>query len=117
MKKVLLYIWCLPQNLLGLIVSLFVRKHYHGKHETANVYIVPHFSYGFSLGEYIVSWSESAVPHEYGHTRQSHILGWLYLLVIALPSMIWCLVIHKTIAKKKPYSWFYTEKWADKLAK
>lgn len=38
MKKIILYIWCLPQNLLGLVVSLFLKKYYHGKHETAKVY-------------------------------------------------------------------------------
>ena len=54
--------------------------------------------------------------HEYGHCRQSEYLGWLYLIVIGIPSLIWCLCYN---AEKrgglKDYYKFYTEAWADKL--
>jgi hypothetical protein len=47
-----------------------------------------------SLGQYIFIFSDYGkdemriIKHEYGHTRQSHILGPLYLLVVGVPSII-----------------------------
>ena len=54
------------------------------------------------------------VKHELGHTIQSKILGPLYLIVIGIPSIIWA-ATHRAIAPNKPYDWFYTEAWANKL--
>lgn len=34
--------------------------------------------------------SEKTIKHEYGHQLQSYILGPLYLLIIGLPSGLWC---------------------------
>ena len=58
--------------------------------------------------------TDTTVRHEWGHTRQSLILGPLYLIVIGIPSIIWA-AIHRAIAPNKPYDWFYTEAWANKL--
>ena len=68
---------------------------------------------------------EETIKHEYGHQLQSYILGPLFLLVIGLPSGLWCWFIQDLINKKrkkknKPeldYYWFYTESWANKLGK
>lgn len=78
-----------------------------------------------SLGEYVFLCPDhygniKVLRHEKGHTKQSRILGWLYLPLIALPSLIWAWIYSKNEAyfKEKGVSYysFYTEKWADKLA-
>jgi hypothetical protein len=56
------------------------------------------------------------VKHELGHTRQSMLLGPLYLLLVGLPSLLWAIMKSLGFFKKRPYSWLYTEKWADRLA-
>lgn len=43
---------------------------------------------GITLGNYIIVNNIKHLRHELGHTRQSKILGPLYLLVIGLPSLI-----------------------------
>ena len=70
---------------------------------------------GISLGKYIIVnqfCGKDTVKHEYGHSIQSKYLGWLYLLVIGLQSLL-----HAALCKCKNHSyndmWF--EKWADKL--
>ena len=52
---------------------------------------------GVSLGSFIFVngnrpevWTKDARVHEYGHTIQSLIFGPLYLVIIALPSIVWC---------------------------
>lgn len=126
MKKVLIEIifwtWCLPQTLVGLIVKLIFRGKinwwlpYNYKH-LVTVYESKTLPGAISLGKYIIlgpnNRNELNVKHEKGHQKQSFILGPLYLLIIGLPSLIWCWIIHPLT--KKSYYWFYTEKWADKL--
>ena len=59
---------------------------------------------------------EEVVKHEQGHTKQSYILGWLYLLVIGLPSLIWANCFGKFRRKYGiSYYAFYTEKTANIL--
>ena len=53
------------------------------------------------------------VRHEYGHCRQSRILGPFYLLVIGLPSLLWAL--WWTPGRSVGYYSFYTERLADRL--
>lgn len=36
----------------------------------------------------IAQHSDSTIKHEYGHTIQSKYLGWLYLIIIGLPSIV-----------------------------
>ena len=74
---------------------------------------------GISLGRYIIVNQfarDKTIYHELGHCRQSMYLGWLYLIVIGIPSIVWAGLYGKVI---KPttngYYKFYTEKWADKL--
>jgi hypothetical protein len=59
----------------------------------------------------------NVIAHERGHFLQSLVLGPLYWIIIAIPSItragIWNyrLMNGKSV---KPYGSFYTEKWADK---
>ena len=75
---------------------------------------------GMSLGKYIFVPKKGVdmdlVKHEYGHTIQSKYLGWFYLLVIGLPSLIWAWCFEEYRRKTNTsYYWFYTERWANKL--
>lgn len=62
----------------------------------------------------IAQHSDKTIKHEYGHTIQSKYLGWLYLIIVGLSSIIWAF-IHSNFKTGKPYDWWFTEKWADKL--
>jgi len=65
-------------------------------------------------------WFTSVKSHEYGHTIQSLILGPLYLLIIGIPSMIWCnnpKYIKLREEKGISYYDFYPEKWANLFGK
>ena len=110
MKNILLYLWQLPQNLLGLLVIKFSRA----KKDFAGVYST-NYEFGVSLGKYIIvnqycSWK--TVMHERGHQKQSLYLGPLYLVIIGIPSGIGNL-LHRVFQfnyYRQPW-----EVWADKL--
>lgn len=120
-QAILLYVWQLPQNLLGLLF-LLVLCPVEEVRDTgyAKVYRSHRMSGGISLGQYafvsmVSAMDEKAIMHEgVGHPRQSRMLGPLYLLVIGLLSLLWARLGDR-IAPGKSYYWFYTEKWADRL--
>lgn len=118
MKDILLYLWQLPQNLVGLLLRL-IYKGTDSEYEGAKVRRSKKMLGGISLGRYIIvgRWaSRNTVMHEYGHCRQSLFLGWLYLPVIGLPSIIWAGLYGRAIKRtENGYYRFYTERWADKL--
>lgn len=112
-KKILVWIWCFPQMFVGFLIAKFGRLE-----KVDGVYIWR--KNGLSLGEYIFVRKNSKkeyILHEKGHTKQSYILGWLYLIVIGIPSIVWNICFEGYRRKKGvSYYSFYTEKWADKLA-
>lgn len=130
MKKFLFYLvqftWGLPQNLVGLIAFLVMGKKYkHDRFCNAFVtYVETDKPFGgISLGIFIFvnakrseGWLEDTRIHEYGHTIQSIVLGPIWVLVIALPSLIWC--NFKPICKYRKehdvsYYTLYCEGWAN----
>lgn len=130
-KEVLLWIWQFPQNLLGLLVCWIysggAKNVTHGLMKGGiEVLYSSSMSGGISLGKYIVlpykyatskaQYVKNTHKHEWGHTRQSLYLGWLYLLVIGLPSICWA-GLHTYCDKfsKVSYYKFYSEAWADRL--
>lgn len=113
--------WCLPQNIVALILRLFVKVDSKYEYGNAIVYRTNLKCGSISLGKRIFLckshwYSNETTKHEYGHTIQSLILGWLYLIVIGLPSLIWA-GCFKWYRKKYNVSYYslYCEKWADKL--
>ena len=73
-----------------------------------------------SLGDYLFvnpMSSQKSIQHEYGHSKQSNILGPLYLIVIGTPSLLHNIVdyVCSKIGIKWNYYSFYTESWANKL--
>ena len=118
MKYLISYLWQLPQHLIALLLRLI----YKGNDSEYNGCIVRRSVYlrgGISLGKYIIvnQWfKEIDIKHEYGHSVQSRYLGWLYLLVIGLPSLLWAMMYGRAVRLSyNGYYKFYTEKWADKL--
>lgn len=120
MIKLLLYVWQLPQEIIGYFLVLIL-KGKQSKCGIIGIYTVPNlFHSGISLGDYIIfdsriELSEIDVLHEYGHQLQSRMLGPLYLLIVGIPSLIGN--IYSRI-KKKDNKWYYSrfpENWADKL--
>ena len=120
MKGVLSYIWQLPQNIVGLLFYLcLLPVEYITESNYCKVYKSSRMSGGITLGRYVFlsrlsAYDTKTIRHEsIGHGRQSLYLGPLYLIVIGIPSLIWAGIFRLT---GKDYYWFYTERWADKLA-
>lgn len=116
---IVMFVWQLPQNLLGLLFLAFLHP---CKIVRTEDYAVVRTSRkmrgGISLGHYVFlslyQCTGITINHELGHCRQSMMLGPLYLLVIGLPSIIWAWLGDR-IAPDRSYYWFYTERWADRL--
>ena len=118
MKKILhffIFIWTLPQNLVGLTLIIMYGLSFKTKYKSA--YIYDKFpAAGISLGYFILfddyehTVNEADIKHEYGHFIQNLLLGPLYLLVIGAFSEL-----NYRFKFSKSYYDFWTEKWADKL--
>lgn len=89
------------------------------KAKKADGYYTWGYNSGISLGDYIIvprGANENYINHERGHTKQSYMLGWLYLFVIGIPSIVWNVCFREYRRKHNvSYYSFYTEAWADKL--
>lgn len=117
--------WGLPVNLVGGLMFLYFTKikGYRWQHfGYSKIVYMPWNGGGLSMGLFIFikdnhkdkKWTYNCRIHEYGHTWQCLLLGPLYYLVIALPSVIWCNCFKGYRQKKQvPYSAVYCEKWAD----
>lgn len=117
--QILLYIWQLPQNILGLILRVFWKLDNTVLYKDKTVRVCKGFPGNISLGDTVIVYKYpynkatwNTIKHEWGHTRQSLYLGPLYLIVIGIPSFLWACT-YKWL--KKDYYWFYTESWANKL--
>ena len=121
-------IWELPQNILGIIVWLVLRRKVTKTEIKSNRYFIHTPNFGISLGSFIF-WSNSDsaiilinnnnIQHEFGHSIQSLIFGPLYLLVIGLPSITRVIYgsIYFIIHRREWGDYYegYPENWADNL--
>lgn len=119
--------WCLPQTLVGFLL----KKALKSKIKTEESYKLGtdvcwiDWDYGVSLGKYILvstgyqkydgDGGLNTKNHEYGHVKQSLILGWLYLIVVGIPSMIFNLISQVSEKFFKNYYNRFPENWADHL--
>lgn len=129
-KRALLLIWELPQNIIGALLFIFFAvfsdsvilddddslEMYSTLMRGAislGVFRVYAYKYLGNGARYV----ELVRKHEKGHRKQSMMLGPLYLIVIGLPSLIWA-ALHSSVRRLRTvdYYSFYTEKWADRLA-
>jgi hypothetical protein len=115
-KAILLYIWQLPQNIIGFLLVQLLPVAWVDEIDDVNVYKTS-MLFGVSLGNYILTWSLShqAVMHEYGHSRQSKLLGPLYLLFIGLPSLTMNILSRLAVISPLLYYQRWPESWADEL--
>lgn len=117
--NIILYIWQLPQNLLGLLLVAILKPEDSYELEGVRLCYASRMRGGISLGRYILirsrmkDFTGNTERHELGHAKQSKILGWLYLPVIGLPSLIWAAAFRP--GNGRSYYDFYTERWADRL--
>ena len=130
MGLVLLKFWQLPQSVIGTIVQ-YVYMHLKGDNIQVGVPLMKKYpNYliavvlssrmhgGISLGYTITlphSYSYTTLFHEKGHCLQSVLLGWFYLPIIGIPSILWA-SWHTLTKSKRDYYSFFTERWANKLA-
>ena len=120
--------WGIVQNIVGLAFFLvnIRKKHYRFNGAVVTEWNYPRGSLGMGMFIFVSVSKKSpdairkVALHEYGHTLQSIILGPLYLIVIGLPSLLWCsLPCFANYRRKHNISYyrFYTEHWANRLAK
>lgn len=132
MKEIINFLrilWELPQCLLGFILFQFYGvdcQCMEAPYGDVRILYTERMRGGISLGRFIIlpwkyrynssSYVRDTISHEYGHTRQSLYLGWLYLIVIGLPSLLWAWA-HSAFRRLRTvdYYSFWTERWADRL--
>ena len=133
LKEIVLFLWQLPQNVIGCITLLVTGCNMKSKVIDGKEYyyfVATRFNNswsGVSLGRFVVFSYEyvddNSVKHEHGHQRQSLYLGWLYLFIIGIPSFfgnIWDRLFHSNWYMHEREEWYYKqpwEHWADKLGK
>jgi hypothetical protein len=131
MKQILLFIWQLPQEVIGYIISriwkrelvlLFddtisnvkateqengVKIYVVSGESHKNHKILRHLS-AFSIGRYICissHYNDVSVKHELGHSIQSRYLGPFYLFAVGIPS-----IYGNIVDKTKHSNWSSVEK-------
>lgn len=130
MKKIYNYIkdsikwlWQFPQNMLALCIEGILCQAAYREGKAGNNIIIVNsvLPSAMSLGDCLFvnpMSSQRTIQHECGHSKQSDILGPLYLIVIGIPSLLHNIVHYlcSKIGIKWNYYHFYTEYWADKLS-
>ena len=129
-QLLLRFTWELPQTLVGWLYSLM--RALAGQVDRVDgfggiTFVTKkdcNYSMGVSLGTFVGLWAGSWMKgegeryilgnqicmHEFGHTADSRRFGWLYLLVIGLPSLI-------SARGKGDHNVFWTETRANRHAK
>jgi hypothetical protein len=126
----ILFIWELPQNILGLLMHAIMKSRQkisntetEGHHvfiETANTGVsLGWFIFWTSTGNRFPYLKNDCRMHEYGHSKQSSMLGPVYLLVVGIPSVA-RVIYRKWYYKKYGINWenyyaSFPEDWADNL--
>ena len=127
--RILTEIWQFPQHIIAYVIILINCKSIKlmVSKDGISHYLVDHlFNNAISLGNYIFLdsdgiFSYKTIKHEFGHQKQSLMLGPLYLIVIGLPSIIGNIIdrIKYKYFNKYYDPYFYYkqpwEAWADKL--
>ena len=127
--RILTEIWQFPQHIIAYVIILINCKSIKlmVSKDGISHYLVDHlFDSAISLGNYIFldsdgNFSYKTIKHEFGHQKQSLMLGPLYLIVIGLPSIIGNIIDrikHKYFRRHYDPDFYYKqpwEAWADKL--
>lgn len=114
--RFILFLWQLPQCLLGLLYFLWLFLK-NTPLQVSNDAIQGEVFNSVCLGEFVFVKSDNAqtLAHELGHRKQSRMLGSFYLLVVGIPSL--CLNIASRFSQpiRSNYYKVFPENWADKL--
>jgi hypothetical protein len=121
--QLVLWLWQMPQNIIGEILAFYyggcTSFYRTGRYNRVAVVSSDRMRGGISLGNIIILpefFSDKTLKHELGHCRQSLYLGWLYLIIIGLPSIIWAALYGiPKIRERYSYYDFYTERLANNL--
>ncbi len=119
------FTWGIIQNLAGFIAFLILAPTH--KHERFNHAVITYVNAkgfgGLSMGMFIFmgtskaeEWAHDTKIHEYGHSFQSILLGPLYLIVVGIPSSVWCnFPVFVRMRKEQGVSYYklYCEGWAN----
>ncbi len=122
MRKALFF-WELPQLIAGYIFYLLLQKKTIRKidYKGVHIFMLNGFKGAISLSWFIfvssLMYDGKIIAHEYGHSLQSLYLGWLYLPLVGLPSMVRSIIWNKYGLDRERYFNAFPEKWADKLGK
>ena len=115
-KDSIKWLWQFPQNMLALCIeSILCEAAYRAGKADGNTIIVNIvLPSAMSLGDYLFvnpMSSQKSIQHECGHSKQSNILGPLYLIVIGIPSLLHNMAHYlcSKIGIKWNYYSFYTE--------
>ena len=126
--------WELPQFVLGLFFLIFLsfRKSIKKrlKFGSADFFFAEKFPGGISLSSIIILnkiechllnshniKNRHSIVHEYGHSIQSLYLGWFYLPLVGLPSLIRSIMWSHGRRNDSDYYKRYPESWADRVGK
>ena len=130
--NIVLFLWELPQNILG-VANLLIHA-VHGSImerslERSRMFIkvrsgavsLGFFIFWSDIGNELFLLDERNKLHEFGHSVQSRILGPLYLLVVGIPSVSRVAYAHRYYARQgmrwTGYYEGFPENWADRLGK
>ena len=116
---IILFIWQLPQNILAILIFPFLgKKKIICYRNYCLCFSCSKMTGGISLGGFAYvgpDLDKYSISHEVdGHTVQSKLLGPLYLIIVGIPSFVWCNIINRE--KYPNYYVFFTEKWANYCA-
>ena len=121
-KDSIKWLWQFPQNMLALCIEgvLCQAAYREGKAGGNTIIVNITLPSAMSLGDYLFvnpMSSQKSIQHECGHSKQSDILGPLYLIVIGIPSLLHNIVHYlcSKIGIKWNYYRFYSEYWAERL--
>lgn len=118
----LLFFWEFPQLILGLLFLIVLKKRISVRrsYRDINIYFVKGFPGGISLSYFIFLNSDEmansrVIKHEYGHSIQSLYLGWSYLIIVGIPSIIRAIIWNTLRLEDEKYYNAFPENWADRL--
>lgn len=114
-----MWAWQGLQHSLALLLIAVVRpQKWIVTFRESVVYLWP-FRAGLSLGKYIFVGAHAGMDtllHEWGHSRQSMMLGPLYLPVVGLPSLVMNVLTRMGLLRGgAAYYKRWPESWADRL--
>lgn len=112
-------LWQLPQVLLAIAVLAATRARRRQLYRGVAVFEAARPRGGVSFGPIILmnrsARSERLLRHEYGHSRQSVMLGPFYLIVVGLPSVTFAALTRAGLLDRQTYFTRFPENWADRL--